>query len=214
MSKQFWIVLIVIALGFAGLFVFGGNKSSSTKSSSTSQATNHVIGLGKTGVTLVEYGDYECPYCQAYYSVVKQVQQEYNDKIFFQFRNFPLVNVHVNAFSAARAAEAAGLQGKFWEMHDALYSSNNWSTWSTATDPTTYYTQYAQQIGLNMSQYQTDFASTKVNDLINADMAAGNKLNISGTPTYFLDGKQVQIAGNVAAFEKVINEAIASKTAK
>lgn len=211
MSKQFWAVIIIIVLGFVGIVTFSGNKKAGTTTSGTTQATNHVIGLGKSNVTLVEYADYECPYCENYYPITKQIQQEFNNQITFQFRNFPLVNVHVNAFSAARAAEAAGLQGKFWEMHDALYDASNWTNWSTSSDPTTLYNQYATQIGLNLTQFKTDFSSSKVNDLINADMSAGSALNVQGTPTYFLNGKQVQIAPTVAAFEKVINDAIAAQ---
>lgn len=212
MSKQFWAIIVVIVLAFVGLVVLNGNKNTSTTNTTSNQVTNHVIGLGKSGVTLVEYADYECPYCEQYFSVTKQIQQEYNTQVSFQFINFPLTSVHVNAFSAARAAEAAGLQNKFWEMHDALYAANNWSVWSSSSDPTPIYELYASQIGLNLAQFKTDFASSKVNDLINADMAAGTKLNVQGTPTYFVDGKQVQIAPTVAAFEKVINAELAAKT--
>jgi len=214
MSKQFWAVVVIIVLVFIGIVVVSNHKSSTASNSkSSSQPTQHIIGTGSTGVTLVEYGDYECPYCEEYYPVVKQVQQEYNDKIFFQFRNFPLTSVHVNAFAGARAAEAAALQNKFWEMHDALYDSSNWQVWSTASDPTPYFSQYAQQLGLNVTQFKSDFGSTKVNDLVNADMTAGNSLNIQGTPTFFLDGKQVTIGISVADFEKVINAEIAKKAA-
>ena len=214
MSKQFWAVVAIIVLVFVGIVAVSNHKSSTSSSTnSSSQPTQHIIGTGSTGVTLVEYGDYECPYCEEYYPVVKQVQQEYNDKIFFQFRNFPLTSVHVNAFAGARAAEAAGLQNKFWEMHDALYDASNWQVWSTASDPTPYFSQYAQQLGLNMTQFKSDFGSSKVNDLVNADMTAGNKLNIQGTPTFFLDGKQITVGISVTDFEKVINAEIAKKAA-
>ncbi len=213
MSKQFWAVIAIIVLMFVGIFVFSGNKNKSTSSSKNSGTpTSHIIGTGSTGVTLVEYGDYECPYCEAYHPILKQIQAEFNDQIFFQFRNFPLVSVHVNAFAAARAAEAAALQSKFWEMHDALYDSANWQVWSTATDPTPYFSQYAQRIGINVAQFKTDYASSKVNNFVNADLAAGNKLKIQGTPTFFLDGKQITIPGNVANFQKVIKAEIAKKT--
>ena len=212
MTKQFWAVIVVIVILFVGIFAFSGNKNTpSSSKSSASTPTNHVEGKGSTGVTLVEYGDYECPYCEAYSTTVTQVQSEFADKIFFQFRNFPLVNAHPNAFAGARTAEAAALQGKFWEMHDALYDSSNWQVWSTASDPTPYFNQYAQQLGLNVTQFKSDFASSKVNDLVNADMAAGTKLNVQGTPTFYLDGKEVSVGNSVASFEKVINAEIAKK---
>jgi len=213
MSKQFMGIIAAIVIIFAAFFAFSGknsNNSSGSKSSSKT-ATQHTEGNGTTGVTLVEYGDYQCPYCEQYYSVVKQVQAEFNDQIHFQFRNFPLTNLHPNAFAAARAAEAAGLQNKFWEMHDLLYEPANWQVWTASSDPTKQFNQYAQQLGLNVDQFKSDFASTKVNDLINADMAAGNKLGVNGTPSFFLDGKHVEIGATAEAFAKVINAEIAKK---
>jgi len=213
MSKQFWGVIIVIILIFVGVFALTGKKSTGGNSSGgSSTLTQHVEGQGKSGVTLVEYGDYECPYCGQYAPIVKQVQQEFNQQIYFQFRNFPLVSIHQNAFAGARAAEAAALQNKFWEMHDLLYA--NQDQWSQSNDPTTFFNQYAQQLGLNVTQFKQDYSSDKVNSLINADMGEGNKLGITGTPTFYLDGKQIQVRQSVQAFEQVINAEIAKKAPK
>ena len=209
MSKQFWAIIIIIALGFIGLISFGGNKNNTTSSTATAQPTSHTIGTSAKGVKLVEFADYECPYCQGVAPIIKQVQNEFKDRVVFQFVNFPLTSVHVNAFSAARASEAAGLQGKFWEMHDALYDTNNWKVWTVATDPTVQYNSYAAQLGLNLAQFKTDFASSKVNDSITADMSAGTKLNVQGTPTYFLNGVETKINPTLADFEKVLNAALA-----
>lgn len=212
MSKQFLAVIVVVILALVGVFALTGNKSSNNSKSSSGGGTptNHVEGQGKSGVTLVEYGDYQCPFCEQYYPVVKQVQSEFNDQITFQFRNFPLVSIHQNAFAGARAAEAAAAQGKFWEMHDLLYQ--NQSQWSESGDPTKFFDQYAEQLGLNVSQFQKDYASTKVNDAINADMAAGTKLKVQGTPTFFLNGKQINANASVASFESQIKAAIAKKS--
>jgi len=112
----------------------------------------------------------------------------------------------------ARAAEAPALQNKFWEMHDALYETQN--QWSSSSDPSSLFTQYAQQLGLNITKFKADYASIKVNDLINADLAEANKLNLTGTPTFILDGKQIQVGqANTAktAFESLINAEIAKK---
>src|SRR5580704_11512586 len=98
MCKQFWGILAIIVLIFAGIFIFSGNgKNSASSAKTNAKPTEHIEGLGKSGVTLVEYGDYECPYCEEYYPTIKQVQQEFNDQISFQFRNFPLVSIHQNA---------------------------------------------------------------------------------------------------------------------
>jgi protein-disulfide isomerase len=205
MSKQFWGVIVVVILLFIGIFALTGSKSNNPSGKSGTTPTEHIEGEGKDHVTLVEYGDYQCPYCG-----------QYNQQITFQFRNFPLTSLHPNAFAAARAAEAAGLQGKFWQMHDLLYEENDLdqensssSTWIPASDPTQYFDAYAQQLGLNVTQFKTDYASTKVDDLITADMSAGNKLNITGTPTFFLDGKQISVGESVSQFETLIKAAIA-----
>ncbi len=212
MSKSFIGILAAIIIVFGAIFFFTNQNGSKSGSNTTaSHPTNHIEGGGSTGVTLVEYGDYECPYCEEYYPIVKQVVADEFSKITFQFRNFPLTSIHPNAFAGARAAEAAGLMGKFWQMHDALYNSSNWQQWSTSTNPDPFFNQYAQQLGLNVSQFQTYFASTQVNNLIQADMAAGNKLNIQGTPTFYLDGKQIQVGPSVSEFESLINKAIAAK---
>jgi protein-disulfide isomerase len=212
-SKQFLAVIIVVILALVGVFAFTGNKASDSSQSTSSkgQPTNHVQGQGKSGVTLVEYGDYQCPYCQQYYPILKQVQAQFNDQIYFQFRNFPIINVHQNAFAGARAAEAAALQDKFWEMHDLLYE--NQSQWSESSDPSSFFKQYAKQLGLNVDQFQKDYASSQVNDAINADLAAGRKLGVQGTPTFFLDGKEIKVNASAASFEKQIKEAIAKKSA-
>ncbi len=214
MSKQFLGVIAAVILIFVGVTVLTGNKSSNSGSksgNSTATLTQHIEGQGKAGVTLVEYGDYECPFCGQYFPTLQQVQTEFNQQIFFQFRNFPLVSIHQNAFAGARAAEAAGLQNKFWQMHDALYQYQN--QWVSASDPTSLFNQFAQQLGLNVTQFKADYGSIKVNNLINADMAEGTKLNIQGTPTFYLDGKEIQIANTPSAFEKVINAEIAKKAA-
>src|SRR5581483_10583175 len=141
-------ILAAIIIVFVGIIVVSGNKSGSgSGGNATGNLTNHVEGQGQAGVTLVEYGDYECPFCGQYYPIVKQVEQEFDQQIHFQFRNFPLVSIHQNAFAGARAAEAAALQNKFWEMHDTLYQ--NQTQWSQSSDPTTFFNQYAQQLGLN-----------------------------------------------------------------
>lgn len=217
MSKQFWAIIAIIVVIFLGVTLISNSKNDSGSKSNTSAVTHHTEGDGSTGVTLVEYGDYQCPYCQAYYQTVDQVVQDYKSQITFQFVNFPLTSMHQNAFAAARAAEAAGKQGKYWEMHDQLYANNDSSGasgWVASTSPTTYFDQFAKNIGLNMTKFKKDYASSAVNDAVNADMAKGNKLGVDATPTFYLDGKKVTIANTTDAFHKVIDAAIAAKSQK
>lgn len=221
MSKQFLAILAAIIIIFAGIVIVSGNSNNKSTKGSIGTLTQHVEGQNKDNISLVEYGDYQCPYCGQYYPVVKQIQAEYNQQISFQFRNFPLTSIHANAFAGARAAEAAALQGKFWQMHDLLYEQNlenqqqpSVPSWISATDPTTFFDADAQQLGLNVTQFKTDYSSSKVNNLINADMAEGNKLNISGTPSFFLDGKQISVGESASSFETLINAEIAKKAGK
>lgn len=220
MTKQFWIILAVIAAIFVGIVVLSNNKKTEngTTSTSTKAGTKHIQGEGKTGVTLQEYGDYQCPICGTYYPVVKQVVEKYKDQITFQFSNLPLTQIHPNTFAASRAAEAAGLQNKYWEMHDLLYINQN--AWASSSNAQTIFEGYAQQLNLNMAQFKKDYSSTKVNDAINADAAAFKKTgDPEATPTFYLDGHKLDNTDlmdsngpNVEKFSKVIDAEIAKKT--
>ncbi len=214
MSKQFWAVIAVIVLIFVGIVAMGGSDSKSGGSSSTKGLTQHVQGAGTGGVTLLEYGDYQCPFCQQYYPILKQVQANYGDQIKFQFRNFPLTSLHRNAFAGARAAEAADQQGKFWEMHDILYENSDptgASGWVASKSPMTFFEQFAAQIGLNVAKFKTDFASPQINTAINADLAEANRLKLTGTPTFFVNGKKTDFTNSVESFKKVIDAELAKQ---
>lgn len=213
MSKQFWGVIIIVFAVFVGIYMISNQKTAApTDESKTGSLTQHVMGEGKAGVTLVEYGDYQCPHCRDYQPTVKAAVAKYKQQIKFQFRNYPLSANHPNAFAAARAAEAAALQDKFWEMNDLLYSAANWAVWTKAGDPNPLFNQYAKRLGLDVDQFKKDFASRKVNDRINADLAEGARLEISGTPGFFINGKKVEIANDLKAFETVIDAAIAKQS--
>jgi protein-disulfide isomerase len=214
MSKQFWAVIIAIILVFVGVYAVNSNKDKSTSSGPVT-ATQHVIGTTANKVTLVEYGDFQCQFCEQYEPTVAQVREAYKDKVQFQFRNFPLRQIHRNALAAARAGEAASLQGKFWEMHDALYAYNNWSVWTVSNSPTTEFESYATKLGLDVAKFKTDFASSHVNDTINADIQAGNALGITGTPSFFLNGKQVSPKPDFNEFKNLLDaELIKNETQK
>jgi protein-disulfide isomerase len=208
MNKAFWAVIAAIIVIFGGILLFKSSNAN-TPSSSSAKPTHHVEGKGTTGVVLVEYGDYQCPFCGQYYPLVKEVEQKYNDQITFQFRNLPLIQLHQNAFAAARAAEAADMQGKFWEMHDMLYENQN--AWSANPKSLTVFEGYAQRLGLNVTQFRKDFGSSAVNDRINADIIEFDKTKQEkGTPTFFLDGKKIKPT-SLDEFSKLIDQAIADK---
>ena len=209
MNSRFSLILVSCVIIFGGILIFSKKDAKSPASTGSGQVTNHVKGEGKKNVTLVEYGDFECPACTAYYPLVEQVYAKYSSDITFQYRNFPLRQIHLHAMIAHRAAAAADRQGKFWDMYDLLYKNHD--TWAAESDPTNTIRGYAQSLGLNMTKYDQDFQSEAVNSEINADIAEGQKLGITGTPTFFVDGKKIDNPKDLASFEKVIDDAIKTK---
>jgi protein-disulfide isomerase len=153
MDRRFLIILSVMVIAVAGVFFLNKSKTNTPGSTNSGQASNHVEGKNTKGVVLVEYGDYQCPACGQFYPIVKQLQSTYTNDISFRFANFPLVQIHPNAMAGARAAEAAALQGKFWEMHDLLYE--NQTSWSSGTNPQPYFEQYAGSLGLDVNKFLT-----------------------------------------------------------
>ena len=212
MNKNFIITLAVVVLGLFGIFAITSKKDEkkNTTAGNSASLSNNVIGENKKNVTLVEYGDYQCPACAGYYPLIKQLVETYKSDIKFQFRNFPLQQIHQNARAAARAAEAASKQGKFWEMHDLLYEQQ--SSWQDSTAANTIFEQYAKQLGLNVDQYKKDFASSEVNETINADFNEGTRLGVESTPTFFLQGKKLdKPPRDLAGWKKLIDEQIAAQ---
>lgn len=207
MNKGFWGVIVAIVLIFGGILVFTRDNGSS---GSKGQPSNHVMGVTANNVTLVEYGDYQCPACGQYYQPVKEVVEKYKDRIQFQFRNLPLNQIHQNAFAGARAAEAAAKQNKFWEMHDVLYTYQK--VWSGASNPKDYFDAYAKQLGLDMKKFDSDFTSSAVNDVINADINAFKKTGEQmQTPSFFLNGKAINPGASVDEFSKLLDAALKNK---
>ncbi|MBA2279545.1 thioredoxin domain-containing protein [Candidatus Saccharibacteria bacterium] len=197
----------------AGIVVAAAAFFYLTKPSDTSAGTpsNHTLGKGSSGVVLIEYGDFQCPACRAYHPVLKEVKAKYDELITFQFRNFPLESIHVNGRAGSRAAEAAGIQGKFWEMHDQLYE--NQPEWEKSGDPLSLYEGYAADIGLDVTRFTTDYKSKTVNSTINADIKEAQKIDATATPTFVLDG--IKLEGTSASLESMstfIDEAITKKT--
>lgn len=149
-----------------------------------------VRGTTTAPVILVEYSDFQCPACGAYYPMVKSLKQEFGDDVAFVYRHFPLMQTHPFAEPAARAAEAAGAQSKFWEMHDLLFE--NQSTWSRASNPIQQFSQYAETLGLDLAQFAEDFESDAAAEKVQNDLRRGVQLGVNSTPTFFLNGKKLQ----------------------
>ena len=144
---------------------------------------DHTQGPHNAPIKMLEYGDYECPYCGAAHPVVKAVQQELGDRLCFAFRNFPLANAHPHAQMAAEAAEAAGAQGKFWEMHDMLYENQ------AALEPEDL-AQYAAVLGIDVPRLVNELKTGVHAPRVREDFLAGVRAGVNGTPTFFINGER------------------------
>lgn len=149
----------------------------------------HVLGPANAPVKLEEFGDFECPPCGMFHPILEQMHSEFGDKIQLTFREFPLVPTHQHALAAASAAEAAGLQGKFWEMHNLLYEHQN--DWKKEFDVRPVFEGYAKQIGLDVERYKRDVNGDLVAQRIFQDGKRGHSLGVKGTPTVFMNGREV-----------------------
>lgn len=165
-------------------------------------------------VSVIEYGDYECPACAEYSSIVSQLFAAYGSKVLFAFRNFPLYSIHPDAQISAQAAGAAGLQGKYWQMHDLLYQKqNDWVPDSPSDVVSKYFDGYAASIGLDAKKFDQDINSVAVTSKIAADVASGNAAQIDHTPTFFVNLKQIPNPTGYDDFKAVLDQALASSTA-
>lgn len=230
--KEFWIqnqifiIVVVATLGllFGGVFLFsrnGGSTTTQTKVEDTILIPNDSFKTGgitdgkyttevaDAKVTLVEFGDYQCPACVAYHPLVKEVITQFSGKINFVFRNFPLPQ-HKNANISAYAVEAAGLQGKFWEMHDKVYESDK--EWATQSDPIETFVEYAKLIGLDIDKFKKDMGSNEVKTKITRDTNDGTLIKVNSTPSFFLNGIKIKNPTSVDEFKKLIDDSLKTAT--
>jgi protein-disulfide isomerase len=162
-------------------------------------AHDHTQGSAEAAVTLVEYGDYQCPYCGAAYPEVKRVQKHLGRKLRFVFRNFPLTQAHPYAMVAAEAAEAAGLQGKFWEMHDFIYEHQE------ELEPDAL-SAWAEQIALDLEQFGTAIRQGEITKRIKEDRMSGIRSGVNGTPCFFINGVRYDGAADYDSLLEALQE--------
>jgi protein-disulfide isomerase len=210
-SLPFIIIAIVLVAGITAVVIFsrqrGDNagafatntqqaQTTATSGSAPQASPTSTISLAKPNVkvsspvVLEEYGDYQCPPCGVLYPVLEQIEHDYGDQLRVVFRHFPLTKIHKNAMTAARAAEAARNQGKFWEMHDRLYRNQN--AWKDLDDARSVFIGYAGELGLNVDRFTRDMDSPEVEQRIAADMQKGSAAGVTGTPTVFIEGQMLR----------------------
>lgn len=181
-------------------------------SSSISQAVDPVSdsdwvkGDREARITLIEYSDLQCPACRAYYPVVNKLTDEFGQSVLFSYRHFPLRQIHFNSQLASQAAEAAGVQGKFWEMHDLLFERQD--KWVNEKDPKALFEEYAKELGLNIDQFKNDLQSNEVENQVEKDYQSGVKAGVNATPTFFLNGIKLQNPATLEEFRDIIQKQI------
>jgi protein-disulfide isomerase len=201
------LVIATIVILIVGVFIISG-KSGNTGG----KVDAKILMNGKShqtdssvSTTLVEFSDYQCPACITVYPVVKQIVSDYKGKLNFVYRNFPLTQ-HKNAVPAASAAEAAAFQGKYWEMHDKIFTLH--AEWENEADPTAVFQKYAKDLSLNIDKFNSDVKSDEVKKVIEGDYNDGTKTGLDATPTFFLNGVKLENIGSAQDFKKAIDEVI------
>ncbi|MEK7138090.1 MAG: thioredoxin domain-containing protein, partial [Patescibacteria group bacterium] len=162
-----------------------------------------LLGNKNASAILVEYGDYQCPACAAYHNFVKQLGVDFGDQIGFVYRNFPLRSIHPNSDISAQAAEAAGKQGKFWEMHNMLFEKQK--EWEKSLSAKKIFEDYAVSLGLNLEQFKIDIDSDVVKSRVDSGFASAEKHNLGSTPSFFLNGKFIEAPQSYEEFKNLIN---------
>jgi protein-disulfide isomerase len=168
----------------------------------TIQNNDWIKGNPEAKVVLMEYSDFQCPYCQIYGKLTSQLAEEFSEDIAVVFRHFPLKTIHPNAEIASQAAEAAGLQNKFWEMGDLIF--NNQNLWINHQIPEEIFTNFAGLLELDVERFKTDINSSPVKDKINEQIKRSTALDIQGTPTIFINGQKINNPSSYDEFRNII----------
>lgn len=228
MSRKSWIIFIVVVVGLlTSLIVWSKNNSTTIDvsginlyeeqlaSPENGNIADHVFGKSDSKVVLIEYGDYQCAGCGSINPAIEEITAQYKDKIKFIYRNFPLTTIHPNAKAAAGVAEAAGLQGKYWEMNSKIF--DNQSEWSDSSgqERSDIFKGYASSLDLDIDKFLSDLSLNEISQKISFDQTLGRESNVDSTPTFFLNGSKLdgtilqdaqQADGTL--FRKALDEAI------
>lgn len=212
MNKTGWIIFsTVVVLLLGGLVVWTrlsdppidisgvNNNSVIAASQQNGSIGDHVTGSDAKKILLIEYGDFQCPSCGGAYPNVKSLMDQYGKDVSLVFRNFPLTANHPNARAAAAAAEAAGLQGKFWDMYNKLYTVQNIWSGLDGDKRTAAFQGYAKELGLDINKFNSDVTGQQVSQKIKFDMTLGKSVGVNATPTFFLNGQKLddETAGGI-----------------
>jgi protein-disulfide isomerase len=182
------LIIVGIVVLFAGAFWFSQQAAEEANMGVVIEA--NVKGNPDAEVVLIKYSDFQCPACAAAATVVDTLLEEYGDDVRVEYRHFPLVTIHPLAIPAARAAEAAGQQEAFWEMHDRLFE--NQQAWSSAANPTAFFVGYAEEIGLDIPTFRRHLDASVIETHVRDQFAEARDAGFTGTPTFTLNGERMQ----------------------
>jgi protein-disulfide isomerase len=212
MTKEVKIMALVFLVVFGGLgFLISRNNKIATTPATKEQLirpTSHSTVNPNAKVNIVEFGDFQCPACAAAFPIMEDILSSYKDnpQVNFVARNFPLPQ-HQYALLTAEAAEAAGAQGKYWEMYRLIYGNQN--DWANSTDPMPILIGYATQLNLDVNRFKSEVAANKYSDIIEQDRQDGVSLGVNSTPTFFINGVRAGNIQNIADFKARIDAALA-----
>ena len=171
-----------------------------------SERRDHILGPVLAPVTLLEYGDYECPHCQQAHFIVQELMTGFRDQLRFAFRNFPLSAIHPHAEKAAEAAEAAGAQGQFWDMHDVLFENQHALEEEDLVG-------YAQELGLDLARFELELVQGLHAPRVREDVLSGTQAGVQGTPTFFINGRRHKGPWDLRALTEAVTVAMSSANA-
>ncbi|PIR44864.1 MAG: disulfide bond formation protein DsbA [Candidatus Vogelbacteria bacterium CG10_big_fil_rev_8_21_14_0_10_51_16] len=200
-----WVVFILIIIFVVAGVVRMAKQENGGVASYDIRITevDQAVGPAVAPLTLVEYSDFQCPACASYHSIVKELLAEHGESLRFVYRHYPLPQ-HRNARPAAYMAEAAGRQGKFFEMHDLIFQ--NQISWTNMSDEqaSAEFIGYAQTLGLDLNKIATDLQDQAIINKVDADLASGNRFGVNATPTFYLNGRKLQNPPGMEAFRAIL----------
>ncbi len=216
--KNNWLLITVIVACVGGIFLWVKGAQLPIPEAEKNKPVNQILtndwflGNSNAPIKIVEYSDFECPACQRYNGVGEQLVSLLGDRVSFAYRHFPLREIHQNANLAAQAAEAAGKQGKFWEMSSLLFEKQ--SEWSENKQPLVLFDTYAKQIGIDANRLVKEIDGQEIKALVEADYLSGLVAKISATPTFYVNGQKINNLNGpndlIARIELALQEATAS----
>ncbi|MEZ4104411.1 MAG: thioredoxin domain-containing protein [Candidatus Paceibacterota bacterium] len=186
--KNAWTVVGLVAVVLVGGSIIYSNSVSKNYDEGVDVTKEYIKGNPDANITLVEFSDFECPACASWFPVVSDIMDKYGDQVRFEYKHFPLP-IHPSAEIAARAAEAAGQQDKFYEFHDLLFENQN--SWKNSLNPTGDFEEYAEELSLNVELFEQHMKSSLIKDKVRSELNEGRSLGINATPTFVINGEVV-----------------------